>query len=119
MSNTNRRGEVLLEVLVAAVLLATAGIALLGVLGQTARTLHDVTITERSTQRAADELDGLVTLDRAAVLARLGLSERHGWFVDVSQISVALFDVSIAETDTSRPLLRTTLYRPDSIDASP
>lgn len=118
ISRANRSGVALLEVLIAGVLLATAGITLLGLLGQTSRTLRSVTTTERSVDGASAELDRLVMLDRAAVLASVGRTTVRGWSVEITPVSAALFDVSVAESDTSPALVRTTIYRPDSIDAS-
>lgn len=107
----DRRGSALVEVLVAIVLLATAGTGLITLLGQTSHTMRSVLESERLVRRASEELDRFVLLDRAALNARAGRSRDHGWTLDVVPLGGNLFDVRIAESDTTRVLLETTLYR--------
>jgi hypothetical protein len=102
----------LIEVLVAIVLLATAGIGLVTLLGQTSRSMRTTLESERLVRRASEELDWLVLLDRLALLSRAGRSHARGWTMDVQPLGQGLFAVKIAESDTSRVLLATTLYRP-------
>jgi hypothetical protein len=113
-----RRGAALVEVLISLVLLATAGTALVSFLGQTAHTLRQLRDEERLVRRASAELETLVLWDRPTLIGRIGRSRAHDWTLVVRQSTPELFDVSIAESDTSVVLLRTTLYRPDSIDAA-
>jgi hypothetical protein len=47
----------------------------------------------------------------------VGRRELRDWSIDVEQVDSDLFDVAIAPSDTAPSLLRTTVYRPDSIDA--
>lgn len=116
-----RRGSALVEVLVAIVLLATAGTGLVTLLGQTSRSMRTTLESERLVKRASAELDRLVLLDRAGLLALAGRSTSRGWTLDVQPLGDGLFDVRIAESDTTRVLLRTTLYRPrpDSSNVAP
>jgi hypothetical protein len=108
-------------VLIAIVLLATAGIGLVSLLGQTARSMRTTLESEQLVRRASEQLDRLVILDRADLLARAGRSRFRGWTLDVLPLRDGLFDVRIAESDTTRTLLRTTVYRPfaDSANATP
>jgi type II secretory pathway component PulJ len=115
---TRRAGAALIEVLVALVLLATAGSALVTFLGQTAHTMRQVRDAERETRQAAAELERLVLWDRATLLSRVGRSTRGHWSIVVVPISADLFDVFVA-ADTGAPLLQTTLYRPETNDAPP
>ena len=112
-----RTGTALLDVVVALTLLGLSGVALIAVVGQTARTMRSVAFTERETRLAARELDRFVLYDRAQLIAMTGRRAVRDWSLDVEQVDTDLFDVAIARTDTSPPLLRTTLYRPDTIDA--
>ena len=118
-----RAGSALIEVLVALVLLASAGTGLITLLGQTAHAMRRTLETERVTRRASAELDRFALADRAALLARTegGPTALHGWVIDVHSVSPSLFDVRIAESATGITILRTTLYRPppDSADARP
>ncbi len=113
-----RRGAALIDVLVSLVLLAVGGTGLVTLLGQTAHTLRHLRDQERVIHAAAGELDRLVLWDRAAFVAHSGRTSLRGWTLVVQQTSRELFDVSIAETDTTAVLLRTLVYRPDSADAS-
>jgi len=108
-------------VLIAIVLLATAGIGLVSLLGQTASAMRTTLESEQIVRRASEQLDRLVLLDRSGLLARVGRSRFCGWTLDVRPLRDGLFDVQIAESDTTRVLLRTTVYRPlaDSANATP
>ena len=115
------RGSALIEALVALMLLAIAGTGLVTLLGQTAHSMQSTRETERTTRRASAELDRLALLDRTSLAASVGRQALRGWTLDITQRTVDLFDVRIAESDTSAPLLRTTIYRPrlDSASATP
>jgi Tfp pilus assembly protein PilV len=109
-----RSGATLVEVLISLVLLAIAGVGLITFLGQSAHTLRQLRDDERRTRVASAQLDRLVLWGRSAFLERIGRSRTDGWTIDVRQIGPDLFDVTVAASDTSAVLLRTTVYRPDS-----
>lgn len=109
-------GSALIEVLVALVLLATAGTGLVIFLGQTAATLRHVRDEERLSHLASAQLDRMVLWDRSTFIARAGRSMFEGWTVVVEQVTAELFDISIATSDSNAVLLRTTAYRPDTIN---
>lgn len=117
-TDRRRRGVALLDVVIAIVVLGLGGVALITLLGQTAHSMRKVRDTEREVRVASDALGEFVVYDRARLIAMVGRSSLHGWRIDVSQAGQDLFDVSIAATDTTTPLLRTTVYRPDTIDAT-
>src|SRR5215212_2410245 len=106
------RGSALLDVVIALAVLGLSGVALITLLGQTALSMRNVRNTERSVRQASDELGRFVTYDRTQLVSMLGRSMSHGWVVSVASASPDLFDVAIAESDTSGSLLRTTVYRP-------
>jgi Tfp pilus assembly protein PilV len=116
-----RAGSALIEVIVAIVLLATAGTGLVTLLGQTSRTMRTTLESERLTHRASEELNRFALLDRAGLLARAGRFRSRGWTIDVEPDGNGLFDLTIAESDTTRLLLTTTLYRPalETTNATP
>lgn len=120
-SERRRSGSALIEVLIAIVLLATAGTGLVTLLGQTARSMRTTLESEQLVRRASEELDRLVLLDRSGLLARAGRSNVRGWTLDILPLRGGLFDVRIAESDTTRVLLRTTLYRAltDTVNVAP
>lgn len=117
MRPSRRIGSALLDVVVALTLLGLSGVGLIALAGQTARTMRSIAFTERETRLAARELDRFVLYDRAQLIAMTGRRELRDWSVDVEQVDAYLFDVALARNDTSPPLLRTTFYRPDTVDA--
>ena len=108
-----RPGSALLDVVVALVVLGLSGTGLIALLGQTAHSVRHVRDTEREVRRASDQLARLVVADRARLRAMVGQTVSRGWIVTIVQSSPDLFDVTIA--DTTAQVLRTTLYRPDTI----
>lgn len=111
-----RVGTSLLEVMISLVLLGTSGTALIALMGQSAQGLRQVHRAELEVQSASDELGRFVAYDRAQMVASIGRSTSHGWLVTVAQRAPELFDVVIADTIVNAPIVRTTLYRPDTID---
>jgi len=107
-----RVGSALLDVVVALVVLGLSGAGLIALLGQTAHSVRHVRDTEREVRRASDQLARLVVVDRARLLSMVGQTVSRGWIVTIVRRSPDLFDVVIA--DTTAPVLRTTLYRPDT-----
>lgn len=116
-----RAGSALIEVLIALVLLASAGIGLVTLVGQTAHTMRSLRRSELETLDASAELDRLVLLDAESLYALAGRHSRHGWTIDITQISPTLFELYVARSDTTPRLLGTTLYRrpADTTDAIP
>ena len=109
-----RRGSAIIDVLVGVVVLGAAGVVLLGVLGQTATTLRSARASDRATALASDELNWVAVQNRSTLGTMRGRTNQHGWVIDVAQVGPSLFDVAVAESETTSVLLRTTLYRPDS-----
>ena len=107
-----RAGSALLDVVVSLVVLGLSGTGLIVLLGQTAHSVRHVRDTEREVRRASDELARLVVADRARLVSMVGQTVSRGWIVTITHSSRDLFDVVIA--DTTAPVLRTTLYRPDT-----
>ena len=114
MRARTRRGSALIEVLVALVLLAVSGVAMVTLLGQTGRSMRSSRDTELETSAASRVLDRFAAMDRAGLLASLGRHDAGGFRANVAEASPDLFDVAVAASDTSAVLLRTVFYRPDS-----
>lgn len=113
-----RAGSALLEVLVALVVLAIAGTALITFLGQTAHSMRNALESERLAHAAAREMNKLVVASRDQLVASIGRRSVDGWTIGINELTPALFVIVIAQSDTSSVLLHTTLYRPsvDSVD---
>ena len=110
-----RRGSALFDVVIALVVLGLGGVALITLLGQTGFSARAVRNTERTVRQASDELGRFVDYDRARLVAMTGRSSSHGWRIVVAQATSDLFEVTIAESDTTGPVLHTTVYRPDTV----
>ena len=122
VNEARRNGNALLDVVIALVVLGLSGVALITLLGQTAHSVRDVRNTERLVRGASDEIERLVAYDRLQLIALVGRSSVRGWRLEIARDGSSLFDVSIATSDSTAPLLRTSLYRPvsrsDSANAS-
>ncbi len=114
MCARTRRGSALIEVLVALVLLAVSGVAMVTLLGQTGLSMRSTRDTELETGAASQVLARFAALDRTGLLASLGRHDAAGFRADVVEESPDLFEVAVATSDTSAVLLRTVFYRPDS-----
>lgn len=114
-ANLPRQGSALLDVVVALVVLGLGGVAMITLLGQAAYSVRTVRNTERDVRHASDELGRFVVYDRMQLVALVGRSSSHGWSIEVIQAAPGLFDVSIADSDTSAALLHTSVYRPDTL----
>jgi Tfp pilus assembly protein PilV len=110
-----RAGSTFIEVLLSLVLLAVSGTALVTLLGQTAHAIQNVHDSEVQTRAAGLEVSALAQLDRAALIARIGRTRPHGWSMQIDRASPDLFDIWVARSDTGLVLVRTTLYRPNSV----
>ncbi|HXT16503.1 MAG TPA: hypothetical protein VN706_12775 [Gemmatimonadaceae bacterium] len=117
MRASNRPGLALVEVLIAIVVLASAGTGLITLLGQTAKSIATTRASERSIDRASALLERLVVWDGPMLVAHEGPSNVDSLVLTVTPVGRALFDVSVAGSDATPPLLRTTLYRPDTTHA--
>src|SRR5215212_4406068 len=113
-ADSPRAGSAVIEVLIALVLLAVSGTALVTLLGQTRRSIATLGESERQTRAAAAELNALSLLGRSDLAARVGRTTVHHWSLRIDHLATDLFDVGIAPSDTGAVLLRTTLYRPDT-----
>jgi Tfp pilus assembly protein PilV len=115
-----RSGSALIEVLMALVLLALSGTALITLLGQTAHSMRTTLESEQLARAGAAQMNRVVIVPRDSLLAHVGRHLVNGWTVDVTKISASLFAVSVAASDTTEVVLHTVLYRPsfDSTDAT-
>jgi len=107
-------GSALIEVLVALVLLAVSGVAMVTLLGQTGHSMRASRDAELETGAASRILDGFAAMDRTGLLTSLGRHDSGGFRAEVVEESPDLFRVAVAASDTSVVLLQTVFYRPDT-----
>src|SRR5919198_1733616 len=93
----NDRGVVLLEVMVALVILATAGIALVETVGAGLRAERDA--RERENTLAAEErlLAALTLLNRGELDQRIGRREIGEFVVDIQRPERALYRIAVIQ----------------------
>jgi len=96
----NSRGVVLLEVLVALVILATAGIALIEVVAAGLRAERDA--RERETVLAAEErvLAALTLLSRSELDQRIGRRHIGEFVADIQRPERALYRIALLRNDS-------------------
>lgn len=105
-----RGGFSLLEVLVALLLLGTAGSAWLLLLAQTRQSLHAAHVREERFEVASALLRNLAQHSDSTLLSLVGRRRMGAFDVRVSSVAPQLFELEIAEPMQS-PLLRTLVYR--------
>ena len=108
-----RLGAVLLEALVALTILAVAGMALIAMMTQSADTANRLGESERELNEASDLLEAVALWPREELDSRLGDRAQGPWRLRISHPSRTIYAVVLVDS-TSRVLLETALYRPDS-----
>jgi type II secretory pathway pseudopilin PulG len=106
-------GVVLLEVLVALVILATAGTALVELVGAGLRNERDARVREHTLAAEERVLSAMTLLKREDLDGRLGQHQVGEFFVDVERPERSLYRIALAET--SSPAVEdlvTVVFRP-------
>ena len=111
----NKSGAAIVEVLVALVVLAVGGAGLVAMLGQTQASVNLTQRRERELAPAAQLLDEALTLSHHELEARLGSTRRRGFVLTIAAAAPSLYALEVADTATGVALLRTAVYRPDSV----
>lgn len=109
-----RVGLAVIEVLIAFVLVASAGVGLVTLLGETSHTMQQVRRAEADTEAAAALLEHLEIASQSEFAAMAGTRRVRGFDLRVTASPWGLFDVAVVDTATGGALLQSTFYRPDS-----
>jgi type II secretory pathway pseudopilin PulG len=107
----SRRGVVLLEVVVALTILATAGAAMIALSSQSIDSLHRARAAERETERASEFLDAVALWPRSDLDRHLGDRPQGPWRLVVERPLPTLFTIALTDSTGSRTLVTTALYR--------
>ncbi|HEU4700013.1 MAG TPA: hypothetical protein VFS40_12595 [Gemmatimonadales bacterium] len=119
MSGT-RRGFLLLEVLVALMILATAGLLLVRVVVAAQRSTDTLGSTEREAREAARVLTAMTLLTRTDLDRRLGRHPVRDFVVTVQRPEPALYRIGVAAAAApERELLVTVVWRPGPAAVAP
>ncbi len=120
MTPRAERGVALLEVLIALVILATAGVSLVGLLGAGLRGEQDARERERTLANEDRLLAGLTLLKRADLDRRIGRHEVGEFVVDVQRPERTLYRIAIAQTSSPQVEdLVTVMYRREQANGPP
>ena len=92
--------------------LATAGIAMLVLVNESLRVIHDVRETESDFRRASAFLEAVAVWTSADLDRRLGSRPQGEWVLEIQRIDAALYVVTLIQPEIHKVLLQTTLYRP-------
>lgn len=115
----SRRGAVLLEVVVALIILATAGVAMTALSSQSIDSLRRARAAERETERASELLDAVALWPRSDLDRHLGDRPQGPWRLVVERPFPTLYTVTLTDSNGVRTLLSTALYRPQVDRAAP
>jgi type II secretory pathway pseudopilin PulG len=119
MSRGNpRRGVALLEVMVGLTLLAIAGVGLLVVLAQATDSVHEIDRRDAEARAASALLDGVSLWTRDQLDARIGSTRLADWTLHVAPLTPTIYRMALADTMTGALVLETSMYRPDSANAT-
>ena len=113
-----RRGAALLEALVALTILATAGVSLIALALDSARTVERTRRSERELRAATRFMDAVALWPRADLDRHLGDRTEGAWNLRIDRPTPTLYVALLRDSAETHEILRTTLYRPES-HASP
>jgi hypothetical protein len=109
------RGVVLLEVLVALVILATAGVAMIELVGAGLRAERDARARERVLATEERLLGALTLLRREELDQRIGRREIGEFVVDIQRPERTLYRIAVVQRESPRVEdLVTVVYRPEA-----
>jgi len=111
----NNRGVVLLEVLVAVVILATAGIGLVELVGSALHAERDARLRERTVATEERLLSALTLLTRKELDQRIGRRHVGEFIVDVQRPEQTLYRIALLQDQSPRVEdLVTVVYRAEN-----
>jgi len=112
-------GAVLLEVIVALALLATAGLAAVSMAAEAAGAVSRAATAEVEMRQATRLMDAVSLWPRADLDRRLGDRRQGPFILRIGRPSGELYTAALADSATGRVLLATSLFRQDTADAHP
>jgi len=114
-----RRGAVLLEVIVALTIFAVAGLSAVGMLRDMYLSLEQAQQSERELRRADRFFEAVALWSGEDLERRLGAHPQGSYRLDVERPQPGLFEITLTDSSTRRELLHTALYRPEQNDGAP
>jgi type II secretory pathway pseudopilin PulG len=114
-----RPGAVLLEVLFAVAILATAGVTIVSLAAESARAVERTRGAERDLRAANAFLSAVALWPRADLDRHLGDRRQGRWIMRVDRARPDLYAVSLRDSATRALVLGTSLYRAEAPRAKP
>lgn len=114
-----RRGVVLLEVMIALVILATAGTAFVSMAAESERALVRARTVEKEMRAANAFMNAVALWPREDLDRHLGDRHQGHWIMRVDRPLEELYEVTLSDSSRRHVLIRTSLYRPGAPRATP
>jgi type II secretory pathway pseudopilin PulG len=102
---------VLLEVIIALTILATAGAAMIALSSQSIASLRRARSAERETERVSEFFDAVALWPRSDLDRHLGDRAQGSWRLIVNRPLPTLYTLTLTDSTGGRTLLTTALYR--------
>jgi type II secretory pathway pseudopilin PulG len=117
ISRNGDAGAVLLEVIVALALLASAGLAAVSMAAEAAEAVSRAREAEVRTAEASRFMDAVSLWTRADLDRRLGERRQGPFILRLDRPDPELYTTALADSASGRVLLATSLFRRDTADA--
>jgi type II secretory pathway pseudopilin PulG len=114
---SDRRGAVLLEVVIAMVVLAVAGTSAVVMVAQSADAVRRARAADVQVREASAFLHAVALWPREDLDRRLGDREQGDWRLRILRPAPTLYEVTLTDGTGGRVILRTALHRPAAPEA--
>ena len=119
MQRAKRPGAVLLEVMVALAILASAGVTVVSLAAESARAVTRARDAEGELRAANAFFNTVALWPRADLDRHLGDRRQGRWVMRVDRPYPTLYVVTLSDSSTRALILRTSLYRPAEPHVAP
>jgi type II secretory pathway pseudopilin PulG len=108
-----KQGVVLLEALVAMTILATVAATAIALTVESAQAVSRARRSDRDMQSADAFLSTVALWPREDLDRHLGDRVQGRWLLRIDKTQAAVYTITLSDTNPHRPLLATSLFRPD------
>jgi Tfp pilus assembly protein PilV len=116
-SRASRRGAALLEAIIALAVLSISAIAVVRIASESYHALELSIELETRMERAHALLDAATLWSRSEIDQRLGDRLQGEMRMSIQRVAPALYHVTLVSAVDGTPLLETTFFRPELVDA--
>ena len=110
-----RSGAVLMEAMVAVVILAVAGTTAVTLVSQGADSVRRAREADVEAREASALMHAVALWTREDLDRRLGSRAQGPWRLSIQRPDPELYDLALMDSAGTRVILRTSLFRPDSV----